>query len=169
MIQEINKNMEVLIREWRLPKALEEQANNIEYQFNGKRIIVDKHEQEYLCDDAGAKFCLYNKINDKALFTMDFHKSASWFGELMQTNGKSITLKLLYVIDDSLRDQKIATFYVKKLQEYARDEGMDYINVAPYTDVDIFKDNKAKALSQSDLVKFYEKLSTPEMPIKISY
>lgn len=168
MIQEINKNMEALIREWGLPKALEEQENNIEYQLNGYR-DVNGHKQTYHCKDGDVKFCLYNTINDKALFTMDFHKISSLMMKLRRTNEKSITLQLLYVIDDSLREKGIATFYVRKLQEYARDEGMDYINVAPYTDVDIFKNNMANALSRSDLIEFYKNLSTPEMPIKIIY
>ncbi|PEF72083.1 hypothetical protein CON94_28375 [Bacillus pseudomycoides] len=168
MIQEMNKNMETLIRGWGLPDALKEQEGDIEYQFNGQR-IVNGHEQRYFGDDGGVKFCLYNKINNKPLFSMDFHKISPLMMKLRRTNEKSITLQLLYVIDDSLRNKGIATFYIRKLQEYARDEGMDYINVAPYTDVDIFKNNMAKALSRSDLIKFYKNLSTPEMPIKIIY
>lgn len=168
MIQEINKNMETLIRGWGLPDVLKKQEGDIVYQFNGQR-IVNEHEQRYFVDDRGVKFCLYNKINDKPLFSMDFYKMSSLMMKLRRTNEKSITLQLLYVIDDSLRNKGIATFYVRKLQEYARDGGMDYINVAPYTDVDIFKNNMAKALSRSELITFYKSLSTPEMPIKIIY
>ncbi|WP_410985941.1 hypothetical protein [Bacillus paranthracis] len=167
MSQEINKKMEALVRDWGLPEALKEREGNIEYQFEGNR-IVNEHEQNYHCNDRSVKFCLYNKVNNKALFTMDFFKTTNWFGKQLGTNDKAITLQLLYVIDDSLRDKRIATFYIRKLQEYARNEGMDCIDVAPYTDVDIFKNNMDKALSRSDLVKFYENLSTPEMPIRIS-
>ncbi|PQQ43923.1 hypothetical protein [Bacillus thuringiensis] len=166
MIRDINENMEALIRGWGLPQALKEQEGDIEYQFNGQR-IVNKHEQSYFCDEGNVKFCLYNKINNKPLVSIDFHRMSPRAMGLRRTNEKSITLQLLYVIDDSLRNKGIATFYIRKLQEYARDEGMDYISVAPYTDVDIFKNNMAKALSRNDLIKFYENLSTPKMPMKI--
>lgn len=158
--------MEELIRGWGLPEALIEQEGHIEYQFEGGR-IVNNHEQKYFCNDGDVKFCLYNKINNKALFSMSFYKAASWFVELRRENDKPIILKFLYVIDDSLRNKKIATFYVKKLQEYALDQGMDCIDVTPNNDVDIFENNMVNALSQIELETFYQKLSTPEMPIKL--
>lgn len=159
-------NMEELIREWGLPDALKEQEGNIGYQFYGHRTF-NNHEQEYFCHDGDVKFCLYNKINNKALFSMSFYKPATWYVGLSETNDKPITLKLLYVMDDLLRDKKIGTFYVRKLQEYAHDEGMNCIYVTPNTDVDIFKNNMAHALSQSELEKFYNKLSTTEIPIRL--
>lgn len=166
MIQEIDKNMETLIRGWGLPEALKEQEGNIGFQFYGHR-IVNNHEQEYFCNDGDVKFCLYNKRNNKALFSMSFYKPAAWYVGLKGTDDKPITLKLLYVIDDLLRDKKIATFYVRKLQEYAYDEGMNCIYVTPNTDVDIFKNNMANALSQSELERYYNKLSTTEIPIRL--
>ncbi|PFW00424.1 hypothetical protein COL21_08240 [Bacillus thuringiensis] len=167
MSQEINKEVEALIRGWGLPEALKDKEGNVQYQFSGRR-EVNGHEQTYRCEDGDVKFCLYNKRNEQALFSMDFHKVSPRLLGLMNINEKPITLQFLYVIDDSLRNKGIASFYVKKLQEYACDEGMDCINVVPYADLEISKNNKRNALSQTELKKFYGKLSTPEMPIKLN-
>ncbi|MCU5526270.1 hypothetical protein OCB14_19885 [Bacillus cereus] len=167
MSQEINQEMEALIRGWGLPEALEEQEDDIEYQFNDQR-IVNNHEQTYHCKDGDVKFCLYNKVNNKALFTMDFfNKRPRIMGS--RENERAIKLQLLYVIDDSLRGKKVAKFYVEKLQKYAIEKEMDCIHVDPYIEVDIFKNNMVNALSLRELEKFYDNLSTPEMPIKRIY
>ena len=82
---------------------------------------------------------------------------------------RAIKLNLLYVIDDSLRDKRISTFYVKKLQKNALDKEMNCIHVDPNVKVDIFENNMANALSLRKSEKFYDNLSTPEMTIKRKY
>ncbi|EJR41396.1 MULTISPECIES: hypothetical protein [Bacillus cereus group] len=164
MSQQINKEMEALIRGWGLPEYLKEQEGNIDYQFSGLR-DANGHEQRYHCLDGNVKFCLYDKVNQKNLFIMDFYKEGKPLFKESRKNEKAIRLQLLYVIDDSLRDKKIASFYVKKLQEYAVDEGMEYIHVEPNADDKLFKNNKVNALSQKKLEQFYDKLSTLKIPI----
>lgn len=46
---------------------------------------------------------------------------------------------------------------------------MNCIHVDPNVKVDIFENNMANALSLRKSEKFYDNLSTPEMPIKRKY
>ncbi len=168
MSQEINKEMEALIRGWGLPQALEEQESNIEYQFNG-HIDINGYEQTYYCRDGNVQFYLYDKLNKKPLFSMGFDPMNSFIADSLIKKEKVIKLELLYVHEDLLRKQGISTYYIKRLQKYASDEGVECIYVTANADLEKFKNGiRTNALNQFELERFYKRLSTDEMPILIS-
>lgn len=158
------------IKEWGIPKSLQER--NIEFIFNAD-YINDKinsfkinHIKEYYkelhCRNGSVKFCLYDFDLNEIIFTMDFIESSLLVRE------KYIKLQVLYVNDSNLRNKGIATYYLKKLQEYAFKEKCSYIKVCPNPDDKLFLNNKKNALSKQALINFYKKISNEQMPIKLS-
>lgn len=113
--QEINKEMEALIRGWGLPKVLKEQGNNIDFKFDDNG-LVDSKERGYGVEEGKVKFALWNKRTGKVLFSMDFHKPNSMIIDLRQWNEKTLIVDLLYVHEESLRKKEYLAFILKKLK-----------------------------------------------------
>ncbi|MGG5767136.1 GNAT family N-acetyltransferase [Bacillus wiedmannii] len=167
-----NKEMEKTIRDWGLPKTeyMIQNQESIEFIFDENGPEKTKgQEEKYHCKDGDVKFYLYDKLNKKPLFTMGFHPMSSFGAEMLLKKEKVIKLELLYVHEDFLRKQGISTYYIRRLQKYASDEGVECIYVTAYTDLEKFQNGiRTNALNQSELEKFYKRLSTDEMPIVIS-
>lgn len=155
------------IKEWGIPKSLQER--NIKFIFNAADIkdeinsFKSNHNKTYYndlqCEKGSVKFCLYDFDLKEILFTMDFHEGSKY------SKTKSITLKILYVNDPELRNKGIATYYLKRLQEYAIKEKFSCIKVHPNPNDKLFFNNKKNALSKQELINFYDRMSNEKMPI----
>lgn len=98
---------------------------------------------------------------------MDFFKA----GTVMQSLRKEapyIRLELLYVHKDSLPKKGIATYYMDKLVQYAKEEGLTQIKVHPNPNAGNFKkDKKENAFKKEQLISFYKKFGDKEIKINI--
>ena len=66
------------------------------------------------------------------------------------------------------RKNGIASYYIKKLIQYAIEEKMDCIKVTPIADAVNFKNfDLSNAFSQQELVDYYKKWDSPEMPFEV--
>lgn len=158
--------MRKLITDWGLPECIKENEDNVVFKFDDNGLL-NTQEKGYHCRYGDVKFCLYDKRNGKALFTMDFHKSNPTIATLRK-RGVGINLELLYVHDESLRKKGISSYYIGKLIKYAIDEKVECIYVRPNANALNFQhDNKENSLSQRELEEFYKKRSTKEMPIEL--
>ncbi|WP_189286578.1 GNAT family N-acetyltransferase [Bacillus pumilus] len=157
-----------IIRNWGIPKGLLSIKENIEFKFSDEG-IKNNTETHYRIDAGTCKFCLYDVKEEKPLFSMEFYQISDRLAGLMAVGKpieKPLVLEFLYVHDDSLRKKGIATFYMKKIIRYAKSIKVDYLKVKPNTNADNFKkDKKTNALSQEELLRFYTKFSTREMPV----
>lgn len=164
--------MEKTIRDWGLPKTeyMIQNQESIEFIFDENGPEKTKgQEAKYHCRDGDVKFYLYDKLNKKTLFSMDFHPMNSFVADSLLKKEKVIKLELLYVHEDFLRKQGISTYYIKRLKKYASDKGVECIYVTPYADLEKFQNGiRTNALNQPELEGFYKRLSTDEMPIVIS-
>lgn len=115
--------MRKLIIDWGLPESIKENEDNVVFKFDDNGLI-NTQEQGYHYQNGGVKFCLYDKRNRKALFSMDFHKSNSTVANLKK-RGVGINLELLYVHDESLRKKGISSYYIEKLINYAIHEKVE--------------------------------------------
>lgn len=151
------------IIEWGLPECLMSSEYDINFKFDDDG-INDTKETGYHCEDENVKFCLFDEKSKKVLFSMEFYKPS-----LSLPYRKRLRLELLYVHDDSLRKQGVATYYLKKLREYAIQEIFDCITINVNPDDDYFKNNsKGNALNKNELVDFYKrKLKAPGIEIMI--
>lgn len=150
--QEINKEMEALIRGWGLPKALKEQGDNIDFKFDDNG-LVDTKESGYRVEERRVKFAIWNKRTGKVLFSMDFHKPNPMMIDLRQWDESTLIVDLLEVHEESLRKKGISSFYIEKIKSIT-----EHIYVIANTNADKFKGNsKVNALTQKELKDFYEK------------
>lgn len=163
MSNDKDESMKNLVLNWGIPEVLLNSENNIIFKFDNEGISNSK-ETYYHCKYGDVKFCLYDEVLKKVLFSMDFHKTGARLSNLLKI--KRIRLELLYVHEESLRKKGIASYYIEKLIEYAINEGFEHISVTPNAMADNFiDDSKINALTQLELEKFYKKRSTPLMPI----
>lgn len=167
MEQESQNISEAIIRNWGLPEVLLSHIEDIEFRFSDEGM---KEKAGYHIKDTSCKFCLYNLREDKLLFSMEFHEKSSVTERLTKTydaqKNRPLVLQLIHVHDGSLRKKGIATFYIKKLIEYAKSIKSDHIIVNKVNaDSPDFKSDRVNALDQNKLKKFYKKFDTPEMPI----
>jgi GNAT superfamily N-acetyltransferase len=162
MNAEIDPIMKETIERWGLPKCLEIYDKEVVFKFDEVKVSAD--EYPYHCKDDSAKFCLFVPASNCLLFTMEFyHRHQSFFN-----TREMIKLELIIVHDHTLRGQGIASYYLKRLIEYAKSKKMDGITVVACTKANLFKkESKINALSQKRLVKFYQDHSTQEMPIEV--
>jgi predicted GNAT family acetyltransferase len=159
----------IIINRFGIPKI---EGINREYlvlKTNNKN-IPGTNEKEYFCNRNSFKFCLVkeeDKVPIEPIFSMDFFKA----GKAMQSLRKEapyIRLELLYVHKDSLRKMGIATYYMTKLVQYAKEEGFTQIKVHPNPNADNFKkDKKENALNKEQLISFYKKFEDKEIKINI--
>lgn len=161
---------EAIIRNWGLPEALLSHSEDIEFRFSDEG-MKNNTEKNYHMDTGTCKFCLYNVKEEKPIFSMEFYQSSDRLARLRAVDKaveKPLVLEFLYVHDDSFRNKRIATFYMKKIIRYAKLIKVDYLSVRPNANADNFKkDKKINALNQEELERFYLKFCTPEMPVKL--
>ncbi|MCH1959703.1 hypothetical protein [Romboutsia hominis] len=168
MSKEINTNMKDIILGWGIPNISELKNIDIQYVFDSSKIPnVDEYYQDLRCEHNNVKFCLYDFDNNKIIFSMDFWESNNG---ILSLTGESqhFRLELLNVNDHQLRNKGIASYYLNKLQEYAIQSDMSFIKVKPCANDEIFNnDSEENSLKQDELINFYRKKSTKEMPIKL--
>ncbi len=163
-----------LIREWGIPAPL--QGKNVDFVFSPDEILdtinnlKNQHVKNYYNDlhwrDGSVKFCLYDFDPRKIVFTMDFFKVVNFFNNGNEPNSDRIKLQILYVNDPELRNKGIATYYLKRLQEYAIADGISFINIHPNPNDKLFM-NKENALSKKQLIDFYNNMSNEQVTIKL--
>jgi GNAT superfamily N-acetyltransferase len=155
--------MKEYIRNWGLPECLRDISSELIYKFDSHGIL-NTYEESYYVDDRNFKFCLYEPSTGLALLSMEFFKTPLGYS----CSKPFIVLELLYVHQEFWRKKGIASFYIRKLIQYAIEEKMDHIQVTPMADADNFKDGSdINALTQDELIEFYMKWHTPEMPFHI--
>jgi len=157
-----------LIRGWGIPAPL--QGKNVDFVFSPDEILDtinnlnNQHVKNYYndlhCKGRTVRFCLYDFDSRKILFTMEFFKSNK-----LLLNNEYIKLQILYVNDHELRNKGIAKYYIKKLQEYAIQEGISCIKLYPNPNDKLFK-NKENSLSEKELKNFYKRISNEQVPFK---
>lgn len=166
MNNEINMNMYNSITNWGIPNIPELQNRKIEFIFDSSKIPnINSYYQNLECTDNSAKFCLYDYDNKEILFSMDFFIPPSSL--FLITNKKIfVKLELLNVNDYKLRKKGIASYYLTKLKEYCITRNISRIEVTPFPNAKIFKNqNKENALSLDELKQFYIKHSTSKVKI----
>jgi hypothetical protein len=158
---------EIITKEWGIPNIKELNNRKIEFIFNNSEL--PKKDTKYIelhCEEDDAKFCLYDYENNKIIFTMDFYGETSERKLNLFNTKKFITLELINVNDHTLRKKEISSYYIQKLQEYAKIKNFSYIKINPCVNAENFKNqNKENALTQKELEKFYLSKSTKEIPI----
>ncbi|MEB9439096.1 hypothetical protein P4I98_12635 [Bacillus cereus] len=154
-MKKINNEIEVLVRGWGLPKALKEQEDDIEYQFDDYGLVNAKKKSP--CKDGEARFYLYEKRNGKTLVSMEFWEISLEGGIGALFKEKSMRLNFLYV-DASFRRKEIATYYIERLRDYAISEDIECIYVIADPDAKEFDGlSKKKSLPLKKLKEFYKK------------
>lgn len=160
--------MKNIIKQWSIPDILKER--NIKFVFDSNEIIdkvnylESKYSKEYYENlkykDGSVKFCLYNFESNEIVFTMDFFRSHKFSKE------KYIKLQVLYVNAIELRKKGIATYYLKKLRDYAEEKEICKIKIYVNPNDKLFE-NKENTLSKKDLIKFYKKIENDKLFIEI--
>ncbi|CAM3679545.1 GNAT family N-acetyltransferase [Cytobacillus oceanisediminis] len=147
-----------------IPKIVGMNEKDLILETNAKK-IAGTSEEDYFCIDNSYKFCLLNK--GEPIFSMDFFKPNQRLQGL-RNDGQYIKLELLYVHKNSLRKKGIATYYMNRLVQYAKEEGVTHIKVDANPTADNFtKDKKDNALNKEQLISFYKKFEDKEIKIEI--
>lgn len=156
--------MKDIVISWGLPDSLKDRSKELIFKFDDSGII-NTNEEGYAYRDGDVKFCLFEPATGLALFTMEFFKvSPKFFNDYKSV----IWLELLYVHNESLRKVGIASYFMKKLIQYAIGEKMDYIKINAIADAENFaNDSFVNVLNQKELEAFYHKFDSKEMPIVI--
>ncbi len=169
----MDKNMYKTIIEWGIPETLDSNNSKIEFVFDESKIPTnnkyykDLNLQHLHCEKDDVKFCLYDFTNKRVIFCMDFFKSDALFLSI-SNDQPHMKLQLLNIVDSNLRKRGIASYYIKKLQEYCVEKNLSYIKINPNPDAkDFIHQSKENALPLNELKKFYLSKSTEKMPIKI--
>ncbi|MCP1494577.1 GNAT superfamily N-acetyltransferase [Peribacillus frigoritolerans] len=159
----------VIINRFGIPKIEGIQREDLILKTNDKN-IPGTYEEDYYCNENSFKFCLVKEVDQapiEPIFSMDFFKA----GTAMQSLRKEapyIRLELLYVHKDSLRKKGIATYYMNKLVQYAKEEGFTQIKIHPNPNADNFKkDKKENTLNKEQLISFYQRFGDKEIKIVI--
>lgn len=165
---ELDETMyKIITEEWGIPDIAELKDRKIKFAFDSNE-LPEKDDKycELCCKNGEVKFCLYDYENRNIIFTMDFFEPNNTRFSKLLNDGNYIILELLNVNDCAFRKKGIASYYIKKLQEYAIKKNFTYILVKPNANAENFKgQNKENALSQDQLEAFYKSKSTEEMPI----
>ena len=155
------------ITQWGIPDVEALDKNNIQFIFDSNKIPnINKDDLNLYCYSDSAKFCLYDYKKENIVFSMEFfeacHKGLPQLGDPLNC----VRLELLNVHNPELRKKGIASYYLKKLQEYCINKKFLYIKLIPDPDFDMFNSqSKNNALSLPELKSFYKSISTNEMPI----
>lgn len=157
-----NNEMRNRVLDFGVPPIKDLEQRNLVLLFDDDNIKAST-EKNYHCNVNDVKFCVFDIDNAKPIFSMDFFACNP--NSYLPAKEHHLKMELLYVHDSSLRNKGIASYYVKKLQQYALENNFKYIKVHPNPNAKNFVGNKG--LSKKELIKFYNGLSTNEMPIII--
>lgn len=156
------------IRKWGIPPILKQRK--VDFVFDSSEIIdtisnlKSKYREQYYkdlhCRDGSVKFCLYDFESNEIVFTMDFVRSHKFSKE------KYIKLQVLYVNVLELRKKGMATYYLKKLRDYAVERGISKIKIYVDTNDKLFE-NKESALPKEELIKFYKSMENDKVFIEV--
>ena len=156
------------IKKWGLPPILEQRK--VDFMFepnklldkinNTKKDCIEKYYRGLHSKDGSVKFYLYDFESNEIVFTMDFFRSHKFSKE------KYIKLQVLYVNAIELRKKGIATYYLKKLRDYATEKGIHKIKIYVNRDDELFE-NKENALSKEELIRFYKSIENENVFIEI--
>ncbi|SCJ79175.1 Uncharacterised protein [uncultured Clostridium sp.] len=156
------------IKKWGLPPILEQRK--VDFMFepnklldkinNTKKDCIKNYYRGLHSTDGSVKFCLYDFESNEIVFTMDFFRSHKFSKE------KYIKLQVLYVNAIELRKKGIATYYLKKLRDYAEEKEICKIKIYVNPNYKLFE-NKENTLSKKDLIKFYKKIENDKLFIEI--
>lgn len=167
-------DMYTTILKWGIPQIKELENRDIQFIFDSSKIPTNNKYYKSLncqslkCEKNDVKFCLYDFTNEEIIFCMEFFKPNNSLLSITN-NLPHMKLQLLNVTDVRLRKLGIASYYIKKLQEYCIKENLHYIEISPNPNAKDFKNqSKENALQLEDLKKFYLSKSTKEMPIKLT-
>ncbi|MDK0696014.1 hypothetical protein P5E93_15520 [Clostridium perfringens] len=151
---------EEIIKNWGVPESIKDK--NIEFIFNTDDLNFDLKKddiiQNLLCDDIGAKFCLYNKENNKIILTMSFIILGISKISLFSGLEKRIKLSCLCINDFEMRGKGIAKYYLEKLIEFGISNKISKFVLFPDPSNELFKNiDKTNTLNVEDLKVFYIK------------
>lgn len=136
-----------------------------------KKITINGKEKNFSCTKNDFKFGLIRKAaseheEDQLIFEINFFERDKRVQTLFPDNLPTIRLEVLWVQAD-YRNSKIATYYMKKLVQFAKEREIKQISMVVYPKADIFKsDNKNNSLSESELKKFYLKFEDEDLKIE---
>ncbi|MBT2656603.1 GNAT family N-acetyltransferase [Bacillus sp. ISL-18] len=165
----ISEAEDVILSRFGIPQIEGVNGEDLKLITNAEKINGTK-EKGYHCKDGTFKFCLAKQVDDniEPILSMEFYKA---LGSRMLTllNEKPyIRLNLLFVHVDILRKKGIATYYMEKLVQYAKDEGFTRIKILPNPDAVNFKKvKKDNALNKKQLISFYKKFEDDHLKIDI--
>lgn len=151
---------EEIIKNWGLPESIKDK--NIDFIFNTDDLNSGLKNndiiQNLLCDGMGAKFCLYDKENNKIILTMDFIIFGISENILFIGREKCIKLNCLCVNDFEMRDKGIAKYYLEKLIEFGIYNKISEFKLFPNPNDKLFNNlNKINTLKKEKLKDFYIK------------
>lgn len=156
------KDFRALINSWPLPAIDAFEGKQIVYKFDDFD-IKSPQITDYYADDYGAKFCLYDLETQEALVSIGFVDFPNSVNYLYKKN--TLKIELVYIHQAHLRQHGIATYYIKKIQEYAMSQGIEQIRITVNTNACLFDGiDRRNTLPQQSLIQFYEGLENPKVP-----
>ncbi len=157
----LNNDMKDYIINWGFPDCLKNSESKYEYKFDRDGIINTNETDKYEFGGRNFKFSIWDPATQLAVFTMDFFKTPLRAG----ISNPFMILELIFVHLPEFRKKGIASYYINKMIQFAIEEHMDHIEVTPNAYALNFKNFSSKnALSQQELVEYYRKWDSPEMP-----
>lgn len=155
----------IIIDRFSIPKIESIDSNDLALITNSDK-IPGTDVSNFHCKNGLFKFCLVIEKDEmnEPIFIMEFFKSSKIMQELLN-EGPTIKLELIWV-NANHRNKHIATYYMKKLVQFAKDEGFIQIRITPSPDAKIFKkDKKDNRLNKDQLTKFYKKFEDDVLKI----
>lgn len=158
VINLINKD---IIKNWGVPESIK--GKDIEFIFNIDDLNSDLKNNEIIqnlfCDDIGAKFCLYDKENNKVIFTMCFFIHGTQ--ERIPFRELKIKLDTLCINDVEMRGKGIAKYYLEKLIKFGISNKISDFQLFPDPNNKLFKNlDRTNTLDLKALKDFYIKTFT---------
>lgn len=152
---------EEIIKNWGVPESIKDK--NIEFIFNNNDLNSDiKNEniiQNLFCDEIGSKFCLYDKENNKVIFTMNFFIHGTQ--DRIPRRELKIELDTLCVNDSEMRKKGIAKYYLEELIKFGISNKISEFQLFPNPNNKLFKKlERTNTLDSKDLKTFYIKTFT---------
>lgn len=154
---------EELIKNWGVPVSTKDK--NIKFIFNNDNLNSDFKNNNIIedlgCDYKRAKFCLYDKENNKILLTMNFIIFGIDENPIFIGREKRIKLVGLFVNDVDMINKGIAKYYLKKLIEFGIYNKIGKFELYPNPSSYFFKNlDMENALNLEKLKIFYIKTFT---------
>lgn len=151
---------EAIIKNWGAPEFIKDR--NIEFIFSNNNLNSDLRNNKIIedlgCYDNRAKFCLYDKENNKIILTMNFIIFGMNKNPIFEGREKEIQLTCLCTNDFEIRKKGISGYYLEKLIEFGIANNINNFKLSPNPYNEIFKDlNQTDALDLEKLKKFYIK------------